>query len=148
MKKFKFPLERLRGLRQARLDAAQARMMELMTALAALEQNRKALEDEEMQAMKQIRQVKVIGVEQLTALDGFRRYAGRERLRLAAESGSLAARIERQREDLLAARRDVEALNHLREKRLNDWRVEVDREMESAVSELVIARWRGGGEPA
>lgn len=98
--------------------------------------------------MDMLRLKRVVEVEELSAVDGFRRFAGLERGRLHQAATSLDSRIESQREALLAARRHVEALDSLRERRLDAWRREVDRETENTISELVIARWREGREPA
>lgn len=98
--------------------------------------------------MGELRLKHVVEVQELSALDGFRRFAGVERGRLRSAAVTLDGRIEQQRQALLDARRQVEALNSLRERRLEAWRKEMDRETENAVAELVIARWRDGRERA
>lgn len=148
MKKFRFSLDKIRHLRQARLDAEQSLLRGLLAEKAAVLRRRAELEEEESRVMDLLRLKQVVEVAELTAIDGFRRFAGLERGRLHQAAASLEDRIERQRSALLEARKHVEALDHLRERRLEAWRREVDRETETALSELVIARWRDGSEPA
>lgn len=148
MKKFRFSLEKVRRLRESRLESEQALLRNLLAERGEVERRRQDLDGEESRAMAELRLKRVVEVQELTALEGYRRFAGLERSRLRAAAASLDGRIEQQREALLAARRQVEALNCLRERRLEAWRKEVDRETENAISELVIARWSAGREPA
>lgn len=141
MKKFSFPLDRLRQLRQSKLTQQEQRMRALLHERQELERRKAELDDEETSAMNRIRELRVVGVDELVAVDSFRRYAEHERLRLRSAEGELLSRVERQREALIEAQRDVEALDQLRERRLNIWRAEVDKEMERTVAELVVARW-------
>lgn len=141
MKKFSFPLDRLRRLRQLKLEQQEERMRALVREREELDRRKAELDNEETGAMNRIRELHVVSVDELTAIESFRRYAEHERTRLRSVEGELLSRIERQREALLAAQRDVEALNRLRERRLNSWRAEVDKEMENTVAELVVARW-------
>jgi len=144
VKKFRFSLDRLRQLREARLESERALLNSLVVERGELQRRWTELEEEEMRAMSELRLKRVVEVQELAALDGFRRFAGVERVRLQAAAASLDGRIERQRQAVLDARRQVEALNSLRQRRLEAWRKEMDRETENAVAELVIARWREG----
>lgn len=145
MKKFRFPLEKLLHYRRGRLSAEKARLAQLIAEQAALERSRAALEREERLIMESLRRLPVLSASDLAAADGFRRFATAECARLLSEAGLLASRIEAQRRAVLSARREVEILERLREKRLQDWRAELDKEMEQQVAELVGARW---GRPA
>ena len=148
MKKFRFSLEKVRRLREARLESEQALLRSLLAEKGEVEGRWRELDQEETRVMDELRLKKVVEVQELTALEGYRRFAGLERVRLKAAAASLSDRIEKQREALLAARRQVEALNSLKEQRLEAWRKEVDRETENTIAELVIARWTAGREPA
>lgn len=148
MKKFRFALDKLRQLREARLESERVRLNGLLAERREVERRRAELEEEEMQAMGEVRLKHVVEAQELTALDCFRRFARVERGRLQSALAALDGRIEQQRRTLLEARRQVEALNSLRERKLEAWRREMDRETENAIAELVIARWRGGNGPA
>ncbi len=142
MKKFRFPLDRLLNYRRSRLSEQQAALDRLLAGKTALEARRAALEREERLVMDALRRMPVLGAENLLAADGFRRFAALESARLLEEIRQFASRIEAQRAAVVEARREVEVLERLREKRLNAWRQEVDRETEQQIAELVIARWR------
>lgn len=141
MKKFRFPLEKLLNYRRGRLSAEQARLERLLAEQAAIERRRAALEREERLVMESLRRLPVLFSSDLAAAEGFRRFAAAECVRLLSEAGMLASRIEAQKNAVLSARREVEILERLREKRLHDWRAEIDKEMEQQVAGLVVARW-------
>lgn len=142
MKKFRFPLDKLLNYRRSRLSEQQAALERLLAGKAALEARRAALEREERLVMDALRRMPVLGAENLLAADGFRRFAALESARLLGVVRQFVSRIEAQRAAVVAARREVEVLERLRERRLNAWRQEVDRQTEQQVAELVIARWR------
>lgn len=146
MKKFRFPLERLLNYRRSRLAAEQARLEHLLAEMVGFEQQRAALEREERLVSESLRTLPVLSSDQLTAVAAFRRFAAEEAVRLAAEAAAAASRVAAQRESVLSARREVEVLEKLRERRLHEWRRELDQEMERRTAELVIARWATGGE--
>jgi flagellar export protein FliJ len=144
VKRFRFPLDRLRAWRQLQLDGECARLAELLAGLDLLSKAREEIRRQERESCARIGSAPVVAVEELQALDAFRRWAGAERGRLRTEEQALQSRITGQRGAVVEARRRVESLDRLREKRLQSWRAEVDRQTESAVAELVIARWRWG----
>lgn len=148
MKKFRFPLDRLLNYRRALLAAEQARLEKMLAEQRALRERRAALEREDGAIRENLRRLPELTSAELEAAALFRRYAEAETVRLLSAEGELASRLERQREALLSARREVEVLERLREKKRGEWRRELDREMEAQVAELVVARWRtaeGGG---
>lgn len=142
MKKFRFPLERLLNYRRAQLAAEQAKLEKILAEQRALRERRAALEREDRAIRENLRRLPELASAELEAAAMFRRYAETETVRLLSAEGELASRLERQREAVLCARREVEVLERLRERKREDWRRELDREMEAQVAELVIARWR------
>lgn len=141
MKKFAFPLDRLRAYRQSRLDREMGLLESLHAEAVALEQRRAALAREERQAVERVRHLTVVPLPELAGLEGFRHWTECELRRLLDEAQALSARIEEQRLAVVEARKEVEMLVTLREQRLNAWRAEVDKETEATVAELVVARW-------
>lgn len=141
MKRFRFPLERLLNYRRSRLAAEQARLDRLIAEQTSIERSRAALEREERLASESLRALPVLSSDHLAAVAAFRRFAAEEVVRLAAEAAAAASRVAAQRESVLSARREVEVLEKLRERRLHDWRRELDQETERQTAELVVARW-------
>jgi flagellar FliJ protein len=145
MKKFRFPLDRLLNYRRAQLAAERAKLERILAEQRALRERRAALEREDSAIRENLRRLPELTSAELEAAAAFRRYAEAESVRLLSAEGELASRLERQRQTVLAARREVEVLERLREKKREDWRRELDREMEAQVADLVVARWRSGG---
>lgn len=142
MKKFRFPLDRLRAFRQLKLDEATARLQTLLDEGYRLELRRQELSAEELRVHQSLRRLGHLGVEELSAVEGFRRWAEVEAARLASAATELSKRVDQQRAVLLEARREVESLDHLKSKRLEQWRHDLDRETEATVAELVVSRWK------
>ena len=146
MKKFVFSLDSLRRYRQTLFDQEQAKLQTLLYELRKLEDRRTLLLAEVEQSRERIHSMLVVPVHQLTAMQAFQRFAGDEAKRFAENKAVLSGRIDQQRSALMLARRNVEALEKLKERRFESWRLEADREMEAAVAELVIARFKPPSE--
>ena len=142
MKKFSFALDSLRRYRNTLFEQEQARLQSLLFDFKKLEDRRVLLLAEVEQSRLRIQTMAIVPVDQLTALQAYRRYADEEAKHIATAKTNLAARIDQQKLALRLARRNVEALEKLKERRFQTWRLDVDREMEATVAELVIARFK------
>jgi len=151
VKKFSFALDSLRRYRNTLFEQEQTRLQALLLESRRLEERRLQVLEEAAQARQRLRAMAVIPVDQLTALQAFQRFTTEEVKRIGQAKLSLSVRIEEQKLALKLARRNVEALEKLKERRFQAWRAEADREMEAAVAELVIGRFRrpleNGGTP-
>ena len=143
MKKFSFRLEKLRQYRFMLFEQEEGRLQELHAERVRLEQQRRELDEDEQRTEARLRSQTVVALEELYAMDGFHRWVEQQRRRMEAEEKELVERTERQRQAVVEARHKVEALDRLKEKRLEHWKAEADRELEAAVAELVVARWKG-----
>jgi flagellar export protein FliJ len=141
MKKFLFPLEKLRMFRQSTLDRQLIALESALAEARALEERRSALVREERQATTAVRSLSVVPVQELVALEAFRHWTEKELLKLQMEARRMEEKVQQRRDAVVAAQIEVESLTTLRDSRLHDWRAEVDRETESTVAELVVARW-------
>ncbi len=142
MKKFKFPLDSLRRYRNTLFEQEQVRLQSMLAELRKLEERRVQIRAEVEQCRLQLQRLTVVPVDHLTAMQAFRRHADEEIKRIAQMKISLAERIDQQKLAVKLARRNVEALEKLKERRFQTWRLDVDREMEATVAELVIARFK------
>lgn len=147
MKKFSFPLDKLRNYRQMRFQQEEARLQRMLAEIQFLEQQRQALLAEEKRAVDRVRELTVIPVEDLVSLDLFRQWSEHERSRMKAAVSELRQQIERQRGVVMQSKRELEMLAHLRDRSQIAWRRAADQELESNVAELVTSRWKGS-EPA
>lgn len=145
MKKFRFPLEKLRAWRRSRFEAEEARLQALFAEQRRIHNQRERLAAEVEASLNQLAGQRTACAEELMALNSYCLYAQHEGRRLERTQRQAEQEIANQREQLLKARRDVEVLDSLREKRLAHWRAEADKEQENMVAELVIARWKAAG---
>lgn len=145
MKKFRFPLERLRAWRRVQLDAEQSRMRALLDEEQRVASRREALGLEMERARAGVAGGAAIPAFELAALNQFSIHVESETQKLKNLQRQVRQAIEQQRETLLAARRESEVLERLRRRRYEEWRAESDREEENLVAELVVARWKAAG---
>ena len=141
MKRFRFPLEAALGLRRRKLEAAEA-------ALAAVEARRAAALDQALSLETKSAAIRdSIGkAGPLRGLDVRQADSASQDLLLQAKlRRGDAARLEREaaeaRKAVLAARREAEALERLREQALQQWRAAAGREEEALAAELFLARF-------
>jgi hypothetical protein len=102
---------------------------------------RQALERETDDTNRAIAYAKSVVAADLVALDAFRRYAVRERARFHAALADCGRRIGEQQKRVMEARRRVELLDKLREKRWTAWNTELAREIEAQAGEAYLAKW-------
>jgi len=141
VKKFRFPLQKLRDFRQLRFDQELAKLQSLVDQGLAVESQRAELVREDARVQRLLRSMKTLTTTDLANAENFRLWAEREEKRLAELQRQLEIKVAAQRQTLLEARRDVESLDHLKAQRLADWHKAYDKETEANVEELVISRW-------
>ena len=140
MKRFEFRLERVVAWREEQLAVEEAQLHQLQAESASLDARRLALDVEQAAAARALVRAATITAQDLHSEDGFRRYAARERERIAVQKTETERRIVDQRKRVLEARKKVELLNRLRAKRQASWIVEFERELEQQASEAHLVR--------
>lgn len=78
----------------------------------------------------------------LGALSAYRARLERERSANEHQRAETREKILQQRGRMVEAQRRVRLLEKLRSRRMEEWRVANDREMENFASEAFLARWR------
>lgn len=141
MKRFAFRLERLLQWRTAEREREAGRLQALFSEAERLEAERISLENGGQSAEESVLRPDVL-IEERQALGNYRRFLVNERNRLMRLRTELQSRIEAQRLILVEAERKVEALTHMREDNLAEWRSQGDKEQADFVDGLVVARWR------
>jgi hypothetical protein len=141
VKRFRYGLESVMRLSQARLDEQTAKMEQIAARLAATARMRQTLHEEGERVSRDLTKRTSVEGWQLAAVCEFRLSAAAEDRRLAGALAGLAAELEAQRVRVVEAHKKVRILEVLKEKRLSSWREEVDREQERAVSDLVVGQW-------
>ncbi|HNY40377.1 MAG TPA: hypothetical protein PKJ41_08275 [Bryobacteraceae bacterium] len=141
MKRFRYSLESLMRLKQARLDDELAKLDQIASGIAQIERHRAELDQMNREASRAAAEGRAVEGWQLASLDEFHRFAVQEDRRLAAARSQMQDQLEDHRKQVVEAHKQVRILEVLKEKRLADWKAEAGREQEKLVSDLVVARW-------
>jgi flagellar export protein FliJ len=144
VRRFDFPLERLRLWRQKQLEAEEEKLRRLLAEAYAMEAELRRLASEEEAAVRAVMELAAVTVEQLSWVRQWREYARRETRRLNACLAELQHRIEDQKQLVLEAYRRIESLDQLKQRQFAEWAIEAGKEEQAAVEELVVSRWRPG----
>lgn len=141
MKRFHFPLERVREWREKQVAAEETRLDQLRDQRRALEQSHAALESE-----LRASETAVIGAESadavaLQALDHFRRYTRARQSALGADCRRCDDQIAAQRLRVMEAQRSVRLLDKVKERKLKLWQAGFEKELEEQAAEAHRTRW-------
>jgi flagellar export protein FliJ len=140
MKRFNFPLERVRRWRLEQLNIEELKLQQVRAERQALVDAKQQARDDLAQSRQEVlAQSSMLGLE-LENLDSFgihvhERIRGIENLEQQSE-----AKVVEQRGRVLEARRQFELLDGLREKALAKWKAAGDKEQETLAGELFLAR--------
>ncbi len=140
MHRFEFRLESVLGWRAVELELEEGRLERLFTERRSWEAQSRALEERRREA-GQLIAAKTIDGQQLAAFSHHRRYLEREAAQLWAKRGDCEKRIAAQQQRVVEAERKVRLLERLKDRRLGEWTLDFNREMEALASETFLAKW-------
>ncbi|MCC6591179.1 MAG: hypothetical protein IT168_31125 [Bryobacterales bacterium] len=144
MKRFEFPLERVRQYRKLQLDTEHARLEQAQARLNAVDAMIVDLHRQEKQEERESREARSQGgqkaVENALQHTRFQSYLLRMAQMLDQQKAQAAQALERQRLILLEARRKFEILDRFRQSSRAEWQVEFNREQEDLAGELFLAK--------
>jgi flagellar export protein FliJ len=139
MRKFAFPLARVMDWRQTQVQLEVAALERLYAELrgveASLAEIRLAIEQSENAILTA---GSVMGSE-LRDLDAFKKASKAEFEKLTKAAADCRKRIATQIEVLSRKRRDFRLLENLRERKLDAWRADLEREIDKEATELYLA---------
>lgn len=147
MKRFEFPLERVREWRLSELDMEMAAAAALALELSRITAERQAIEREREAAERSILAASSVSAAELAALDAFRLHAENAAAEADRRRQDCEQRIVRQRRRILEARQRCELLSRLRQRSLAAWRSGLQREEEALAGELFLARFNRERNP-
>jgi len=151
MKRFDFPLERVRRWRSEQASVEELKLQQIRAEKNGMTAARAQIERECAQAGQSMLAQKFLDPVQLQCLDLYRQH-GRVRIQeLKQRELECDARILVQRQRVIEARQRYELLDKIREKALREWTQAVDKEQEALAGELFLAksiRARRRGVPA
>lgn len=139
MKAFDFPLAKVLHWRSVQLELEENRLKQNFADLAQVDRERAALDAAAVRAELQVREWSPLDGRDLAALAAFRRHVQNEEAALAGRRAECERKLAMQHQAVLEARRRCRLLERLKERRLADWRVANDRELEQLASELHLA---------
>jgi hypothetical protein len=144
MKKFRFPLERVRHYRQVQLEVEEAKLEQLFVRLRELDRFEKELEAQLRASEDDVRLCAARGEAEpalLAAMADFRDFVRRMGDKIQTARRQLEIELGQQRLRVVRASQNVKILDKLKSARRKEWQAEVDREIETVASENFLARW-------
>lgn len=135
MKKFHFPLARVREWRENQVTVEEARLERIVTERAAIQERRDAIERE-----RSAEEAAVLGGAStdsfsLQALGEYRTFATRRIAALDRERVGCESRLVEQRKRVIEAQRKVRLLEKLEERRRKEWTTAFTRELDEQAAE-------------
>jgi len=145
MQSFQFRLERILSWRRREFEAEEARLGPLVAEQKRLEAARQEILAAWDRAGKELLARDRVDGGDLAALGGFRVRLERDLETNARERREAAERLAAQQARVREAHRRVRLLEKLRHRKLEEWRVAWNRELENFAGEAFLARWRAEG---
>jgi flagellar export protein FliJ len=146
VKRFSFPLERVRRWRQTEVDLAQAKLEGFIAALRKLQLAKLNLKQQLDAAGAAAQEGTAAGArydaDRLAGLETFRQFVRRRQLEIMMEETQCQRQIDAQRLVVTEARRNYKVLERLREKALAEWNRAYAKELEDMASDLHLAKLR------
>jgi membrane-bound lytic murein transglycosylase MltF len=144
MKRFDFPLERVRQWRHEQAAVEEQKLQKLYTKLLAVDDARKRIEAEVEAAILAIRELPDSNPADRANLDNYREYSRQLLLRNSQNRLEIEGQIAKQRQAVIEARRSFELLDRLKQKAWAEWIAARDKEQEELAAELYLAKRRRG----
>ena len=142
MKRFGFPLERVRRWRAEQASVEDLKLGQLLAEKAWLQASKRQVEWEGRQSELQVLGQPALEASELHHLDSYRLHIQSRVRELENRQRECEAQVVAQRQCVLEARRRFELLDRLRHKALKEWRAAGNKEQEDLAAELFLAKSR------
>lgn len=146
MKRFHFPLERVRKWRQDQAGLEEMRLGQLYGEMRAVEADRQALIEKDERSRRGIIGRQYVTAQELSSLEAFKKHAEEHVQRLDVRRRALAADIGEQQARVLEAHRSFQLLDKLHGRALLSWTAARDKEQEEMAAELFLSKRKAGTE--
>jgi flagellar FliJ protein len=144
MPRFRFRLRTLRRLREIHRDEQRSRLATAYEAERILAEQREANAAESLalaQAQRQLMQEASLDVNQLLTSQRYQLALEAQSRTLAEQAVKLAAEVERRRQAVVEADRDVRVLDKLEERQRRQHRENAERAQMKTLDEVAVTRW-------
>lgn len=140
MKRFEFPLERVRRWRSEQASLEELKLQQLRAEAARLAVSKSEIETEAAQSARQVLAQPSIDALELTSLEAYRQHLQRRVRELENLELQCQAKVGEQRRRVMEARRQFELLDRLHDKARREWVAEGNKEQEQLAAELFLAK--------
>jgi hypothetical protein len=140
MKRFDFPLERVRRWRREQASLEELKLQQFRTEMASLQAAQRQIEADRVDAEQKVLTQLYIDSLQLESLDSFRQFTAGKVRHLESRKQQWEAKIQEQLNRVIEARRKFELLERLQKSALDEWQAAVNKEQEELAAELFLAK--------
>jgi len=144
MRAFVFPLRQALKWRGTQLEVEENKLRQLAASLEEMALAAVRLDLVKDRAEVAVRQSAVVEASDLWALAAYRQRVIVELQALAQRRTECERQAAAQRGKVLEAQRQFRVIEKLEQRRLAEWQVDADRELESLAAESFLARWKRG----
>lgn len=141
MKKFTFPLNRVKDFRQLQARIEEIKLEALYAELRAIDTREVALIQNRVEAEKDLRAAKSVTGLELETFSSFQAASNQEQKRMDAARANCRGRIDKQMAVVTLKRRDVRLLEKLKEQRFEAWEKDMFKELDQQAEDLYLGRW-------
>jgi hypothetical protein len=138
---FRFRLQKVLDWRRTQLELEEIKFKRQTAALADLDRARAELEAAGVKAEVQVRDWSPLSGCDLAALGSFRLHIKLKEREIATRRAECQGKLDAQQRVMLEARRRCRLLERLKERRLAEWELAQNRELEQLATESYLAQW-------
>ena len=142
MRSFKFSLERVLGWRRLELRTEEARLAPLLAESCRLSAAHLEILSANERAQRDLLSSGPVDGAQLEALAHYRARLEKHKTLVEQKAQQCREQIVAQQVRIVESQRRTRLLEKLRGRRLEEWRIAGEREMENLAGEAFLARWR------
>lgn len=140
MKRFDFPLERVRRWRREQASLEELKLQQFRAEMAGLQAAQREIETDRAQSEQLVLTQRYIDPLLLVSLDSYRQFAAGKVRHLEGRKQQWEAKIQGQLKIVIEARRKFELLERLRQAAFDQWQAAVNKEQEELAAELFLAK--------
>jgi len=140
MKRFQFPLDRVRRWRAGQAALEELKLEQLRERWTKLGEEKRAIEGACAHSQREVLRQPSMEAGDLQSLDAYRLHARTKIRDIEIRERQTEAQVEQQRQRVIQARREAELLERLKRQALDEWRAASDREQETLAAESYLAK--------
>lgn len=140
MKRFQFPLERVRRWRAEQAAVEELKLEQLAAQLAGIREEKRSIANQRQRSEQELLAQPSMEAAELQSLDGYRLYARNKIRDIETRERQAEVLMEQQRQRVIEARRQAELLERLKRKAFDEWEDASEKEQETLAAELHLAK--------